>query len=236
MAARNPGKRAGIRAETYGLTFQHLKEEHRRLRVGFPEAVALRTHRALSWLQRAEREEADNDARFIFLWIAFNAAYAREIPDRAQFGERRVWMTFIRELIAADSEQRLYDAVWNHFPRSIRVFLDNQYVFQPYWDYQNGTITKDEWESKFRSNKRAATEALGRGMNTAKVLVILFEGLYVLRNQLVHGGATWNSTTNRAQVSAGAKIMQVFVPIVIHLIMSAPHRPWGAPCYPVISD
>lgn len=133
MAARNPNKRASVSAGNVGLTFQQLKNDHRRLRDNFPEGVGLRTHRALSWLQRAELEAGDDDARFIFLWIAFNAAYAREIPDRAQFSERRVRMTFLRELIAADEEGLLYNAVWNHFTRSIRVFLDNKYVFQPFW-------------------------------------------------------------------------------------------------------
>ena len=36
----------------------------------------MRTHRALSWLNRAEQESEDLDARFIFLWIAFNSAYS----------------------------------------------------------------------------------------------------------------------------------------------------------------
>lgn len=71
-------------------------------------------------------------------------------------------------------------------------------------------------------------------MNTVKVIAILFERLYVLRNQLVHGSSTWNSGINRSQVSDGAKIMDVVVPIVIHLIMSQPRRQWGEPCYPVI--
>lgn len=95
-------------------------------------------------------EPADADARFLFLWIAFNAAYAREIPERDRFSDRRVRMNFLRELIAADEEGLLYAAVWRHFPRSIRVFLDNKYVFQPFWDFQTGRITEDEWESKFR--------------------------------------------------------------------------------------
>lgn len=218
-----------------GLTYQQLKEDHRRLRDGFPEAVRLRTHRALSWLERAENEPFDDDARFLFLWIAFNAAYAREIPDRDRFSERRVRMHFLRELIAADEDALLYDAVWCHFARSIRVFLDNKYVFQPFWDYQNGRITRDEWESKFHLSKAAATRALGR-MQTSKVLAILFERLYTLRNQLVHGGATWNSGTNRSQVADGARIMDVLAPIVIRLLMREPGRAWGEPCYPVIAE
>jgi len=51
--------------------------------------LAMRTHRALTWLHRAEQEPRDQDARFVFLWIAFNAAYANEISDRRDFSERR---------------------------------------------------------------------------------------------------------------------------------------------------
>lgn len=42
----------------------------------YPEATRVRIHRALSWLERAEKESKDPDATFIFLWIAFNAACA----------------------------------------------------------------------------------------------------------------------------------------------------------------
>lgn len=34
-----------------------------------------RMRRATSWLERAEQEEGDVDAEFIFYWITFNAAY-----------------------------------------------------------------------------------------------------------------------------------------------------------------
>jgi hypothetical protein len=218
-----------------GLDFTRLKDEHRRLRVGFPESVALRTHRALSWLQRAELEPGDNDARFLFLWIAFNAAYARDFATSERFTDRRGRMSLLRDLDAADTDNLLYNAVWKNFPGTIRTFLRNRYVFQPFWDSQNGRISKEEWEAKFHLSNRAVTKALGR-VNTVRVLAILFERLYVLRNQLVHGGSTWNSGINRSQVADGANIMAVFVPIVIHVIMRAPHRPWGDPCYPVLAD
>jgi hypothetical protein len=47
--------------------FVVLKKRQGELRDGFPESLGLRTHRALSWLKRAEREARDNDVRFIFL-------------------------------------------------------------------------------------------------------------------------------------------------------------------------
>ena len=49
--------------------------------------LSLRLHRALSWLNRAEQLADDPDSQFIFLWIAFNAAYALGYAqewDRAQ--------------------------------------------------------------------------------------------------------------------------------------------------------
>ena len=233
MAATRPYALGRPGSGDPSLDFDTLKARHRKIRSALPETVVLRTHRALSWLGRAERETNDDDARFLFLWIAFNAAYAREITNRAAFTERRVLMEFLRELNQADEEHLIYAAVWQHFPQTVRVFLNNQFVFQPFWDYQNGRISSDEWQAKFDLSKRAATRALGT-MNTSKVVAILFDRLYVLRNQLVHGGSTWNSDVNRQQVADGVKILAFVVPIVIHLIMSQPDRPWGKPCYPVV--
>lgn len=43
--------------------------------------LTLRVHRALIWLSRAEQAD-DVDGRFIFLWIAFNSAYATDIDEQ----------------------------------------------------------------------------------------------------------------------------------------------------------
>ena len=54
--------------------FTALKARHRAERDSQHPNLSLRVHRALSWLQRAEQLADDADGRFIFLWIAFNAA------------------------------------------------------------------------------------------------------------------------------------------------------------------
>ena len=56
------------------LDYKSLKEDQRAERENHPANMALRAHRVLGWLDRA-RQCADEDGRFIFLWIAFNAAY-----------------------------------------------------------------------------------------------------------------------------------------------------------------
>ena len=73
-----------------------------------------------------------------------------------------------------------------------------------------------------------------REKDTKVILSILFDRLYVLRNQLLHGGATWNSKVNRSQVQDGARIWACLVPLFIDFMMDNPEVSWGAPYYPVV--
>ncbi len=70
---------------TTSLSYNSLKQRQRKIRDSFHTNLGLRVHRALSWLGRAEPASSDGDARFLFLWIALNAAYANDIHDRPGF-------------------------------------------------------------------------------------------------------------------------------------------------------
>lgn len=78
-----------------------------------------------------------------------------------------------------------------------------------------------------------ANRALGGG-NTPKLMSVVFSGLYTLRNQLIHGGATWNGQVNREQVRLGGQIMGDIVPAVLSIMMRHPKVLWGSPSYPVV--
>ena len=77
------------------LQYEQLKERQRKERDGYPLNLNLRVHRALSWLDRAEEAEGDQYAQFIFLWIAFNAAYANEIDDHHRFTEQKTFQNYM---------------------------------------------------------------------------------------------------------------------------------------------
>ena len=218
-----------------GLTFSELKAKQRAIREGFPEPVGLRVHRCLSWLDRAEQSTGDEDSAFIFFWISFNAAYAEEIIDNVTYGERSAFDGYFQKLIDLDSSSRIYGAIWEKFPQSIRVFLDNKYIFQPFWKYHNQIDGYEDWQERFDASKRRFNSALAN-KDTKAVLTMLFDRLYVLRNQLVHGGATWNSSVNRDQVKDGARILAFLVPIFVDLMMDNPDTDWGAPYYPVVDE
>ena len=70
----------------------------------------------------------------------------------------------------------------------------------------------------------------------ATVLAILLARLYTLRNQLMHGGATWRGSVNRDQIRDGTAILNDLVPLVIYLLMDNPDEDWGDPCYPVVGQ
>jgi hypothetical protein len=209
-----------------------LKEKQRELRYGFPTALTLRVHRALSWLGRAQDESSDLDVRFILLWIGFNAAYAADI-DAALAGERDQFKAFFADLVKLDREHRIYDAVWKRFPNEIRLLLNNKFVFSPFWAHQNGVPGNTDWADRLAASHRAVTGAIRRH-DTPRILSVIFDRLYVLRNQLIHGGATWNSSANRDQVRDGAAVLGWLLPIFIDIMMDHPEHEWGMPNYPVV--
>ena len=211
-----------------------LKAKQRAIRGGFPETMGLRVHRAISWIGRAEACGDDVDACFIFLWIAFNAAYADEREFQAiASGERAAFADYFGKLVARDEGKRIYKALWKQFSGPVRMLMENRYLFNPFWQHHNGIEGFADWEEKFNLSSRSFGKAF-QGGETVKVLSFVFDRLYVLRNQLVHGGSTWNSGVNRAQVGDGAAILGFLMPIFVDLMMDNPKEDWGRPFYPVV--
>lgn len=214
-----------------------LKEQHRARRPQYPIELDLRIHRAISWLHRAEKEEGDLDARFIFLWIAFNAAYGLELRERSEEtqSERALLREFLARLLTIDQEQRLYHLLWDTYGSRIRTLIDNPFVFRPFWDAQAGSISATAWKSRFDRERHQALKAL-TDQDTLALLQIVLDRLYVLRNQLLHGGATWNSSVNRAQVRDSAHLLGDLLPVMIQLLLDHPEIDLPMPSYPVVSD
>lgn len=215
------------------MSFKELKQRHRQEREAQHSNLRLRLHRALSWLDRAEQAD-DLDGRFIFLWIAFNAAYATEIDASMRLSEQETFKAFLEKLCGLDGDKRIESLVWREFSGSIRVLLDNPYVFQSFWDYQSGNIDEATWKRRFSSGKQAAQLALISG-NTPALLGVLFNRLYTLRNQLIHGGATWNGSVNRDQLRDCTSLLGKLVPLIIELMMDSADTLWGDACYPVVT-
>lgn len=213
------------------MTALALKDRHSEIRDGQPEALRLRIHRALSWLIRAEQIDDDLDTRFVLQWIALNAAYAREFGRDESEKDRA--KGFLGVLVRLDGKKRLHDALFQQFTGPIRTLIDNKFSFDPFWIAMRTHDSSGHWETGFANSKKAALAAVMQG-DTAKVLGIVFDRLYVVRNQLVHGGATWGGRVNRAQIADGATILGTLVPLVIETMMEHPGQDYGDVLYPVV--
>jgi len=219
------------------MDYAQLKERHRAERDTWRPNLSLRVHRALSWLDRAEQlgGQDDADGQFILLWIAFNAAYATEIDERYPLSEQETFRGFLAKLVQLDEQGCIAELVWTEFPKSIRVLLDNKFVFQDFWNFQNGSLPEDEWKRRFAAARKKAKTALG-AHDTLEVLAIVLSRIYTLRNQLIHGGATWGGSVNREQMRDCVNLMSKLVPLIIEVMMDHPETLWGDACYPVLKN
>ena len=211
--------------EKWGRVEQSLPPKH---------PFGLRMRRATSWLTRAGDERDDLDAVFIFCWIAFNAAYGDE-------REEKEWVLFdeyFRRVLALEEGRAINRAVWQRFSAPIRGFVENKYVYWRFWDFQKEVAGADDWVDRLERDVKRLNGAIRKqsAHETAGILRILFSRLYVLRNQLLHGGATWRSSVNRAQVGDGARIMYFLVPIFIDVMLDNPDEDWGEPRFPVVYE
>lgn len=220
--------------------FKALKDKQHNLQDSFPDDLSLRVHRAISWGLRSEQEPDDIDIRFLLLWIGFNAGYA-QIPDAFAEGEKtppewQVFQNYFQTLVDIDVEGRIFSVVWEKFFRKDSPtfkWVRNKYVFAPFWEYIHGKPGRERWNSRLAASGRDFNRAR-KEKNTVLLLTKVFDSLYTLRNQLMHGGATWNGRVNREQVGDGAEIMSWMLPIFIELMMENPDQPWGRPLYPVV--
>ncbi len=77
-----------------------------------------------------------------------------------QSADRASFVDFIHKICQLDKKKQLYTLIWQTYSQSIRVMLDNPYIFQPFWDYQNGKISATAWQEDFTKANKKALNAL----------------------------------------------------------------------------
>ncbi|AXY61142.1 HEPN domain-containing protein [Acinetobacter sp. WCHAc010052] len=191
----------------------------------------LRIQRGLSWLKKAIDLDQDIDLKFITLWISFNAVYAQ---DTTAVQDKQILRQFIDKICHADHEHKIYKIIWEKYSQPVRLFMQNPYAFQEFWDFQNQKISKSEWKEDFESEKNRAFQAL-ENKNTPEMLMMLFSRLSTLKTQLIHGGATHNSTVNRKQLYDGCHLLSALISAFLFLLLeNAAILDQGKPFYPVV--
>lgn len=206
-----------------------LARQLKSVRDHLPEAFAIRLHRAVSWLKAAEEQAEDPDLCFISLWIACNCCYA--VEESSGSNERDRFGNFVKQLVALDGEERLHKLLWNEFSGPVRLLIDNEYVFAPFWEAQRGM--RKNWKQAHEQSKTAAYRFLA-DRNVEALLQLVLDRLYILRNQLVHGGATYKSKLNRSPLRHSCQLLQSLLPVIIDMMIAHPEADWGGILYPPV--
>jgi len=211
-----------------------------------------RLRRADSWLAQSEQVSAD-DEKFIFLWIAFNAAYGDkpryENPYKPEPStSRNKFHKFLREILHRDYEGKITTILSEKYlsAKSIRRLLQNQYVFEPFWMSVRGEPSTQPWEEQlakrnervFKSHPRIGDQDPQK-KHVLRVLEEVLTRLNTLRNQIFHGGTTFATGMGRKQLKDGCNIMEALIPVILEImradIKAHPESDaWGTVAYPVV--
>ncbi len=210
----------------------HLKKKLKNI-ANIDSNHCIRLHRAISWLKAAEENGENPDTQFIFLWICFNSCYSIDKIGTLNNSERKSLHDFIVKLVALDIEKQIFNLFWQKYSGPIRLLIQNKFVYRLFWDYQRGDVS--EWQREFERSIVQADTYLAK-QDVVNLLEIVIDRLYVLRNQIIHGGATFKSKLNRRQLRDANNILLFIVPTMINLMLVNHHQSWGEIYYPAVLD
>lgn len=203
----------------------------------------LRLRRAISWFDRAEhlrrlRKEneeeikIDRDSQFIFFWISFNALYGRDPQEKEQ--EHDQIKKYFYNLQKSDNKahnSRIYKVIEN--TPAVRKLLENRFIDFYFWEYYHkNPLKRDEKKNWDKTRITKGFNNAKKEPNIFRMLSIIFDHLYVLRNQIMHGGSAWKVDLNRAQLRDATEIMHKLLPVFIDLMLENIEADWGKSFYP----
>ena len=188
----------------------------------------VRFHRACSWLQRVElMGDDDLDMALLGQWVGFNSLYGQwDHEVREPVADNVCWKHFLERMLELDRGHHVVDILVNNKPLIMSIF-DDEFLSRYYW--------QDPTDKRANQSKKTKFEARTWYLQGNWLLIIdrLFERIYFLRCQLVHGAATYNSSLNRAAIRHCSKAMDHLLrAFLLVWINYGSEEDWGIMCYP----
>ena len=174
--------------------------------------------RAFTWLERSEKAQSD-DEKFIFLWIALNAAHGGELigMDAKNPADSLKFKNFLSGIVKRDEEKKIEAILLNKHPEAIRTLLESPHLFIPFRQRGREEPEGADWREQFEADNQRARKALENRDAGAASMQIL-RRLHGLRNQMLHTGVTFAEGWARTLLRDGARIMADLVPVVLEIM------------------
>lgn len=190
----------------------------------------IRVHRAISWMKRASQfDDAQPEAKFLFLWIALNSLYGRWNPSKnAPDVDGHSRQDFIRRICEMDLQT--IGLLLRRHRGLVNKLLSNAFLSDVFWREPDHPKAKG-WATEDANylDKNLKEQAYSR------VLAQLLSRLYVLRGQIVHGASTGGSRLNRTPLRHAIELMSLLVPQIVEIVIARGcNDDWPELCYPPI--
>lgn len=184
------------------------------MEVDYKQSNEDRLRRAKSWYQQGSKEDISDEESFLFLWIAFNAAYGR-IYDWGETNERDNIRNFIGRVIKLDKNNAIQRALLHNLD-TWRELLENKYIYDPFWNVRR-KHGGNRWRVGWCKKNEVALKAWDKG-DTVGTLNEVLSRLYTLRNQMLHGGITFKDSFGKRQLRDSRPIMRELIRLIIDII------------------
>ena len=225
----------------YALDSRALSEQHKKIHDNCSDDFNVRIRRSLSWMRLAEQDhDSQGDIHFILLWIGFNALYEVYVPAEkmTERKEATIFRNFLKNIIMLDEEKNIHDALWKQ-PRVKTKALQlvrNKFVCSEFWRSFHERIDSEDWQdevvTKINSDIEKVHEAISSQNSRIRHLRIIFNRLYTLRNQMIHGSTTVKTVHGGTQRSQGGTVLASLLPVFISIMLAHPNEDWGKLSYP----
>ena len=192
----------------------------------------IRFHRACSWMQRAEQATKDDfDLALLSNWIAFNSLYGQwDHEAKEPLADCDCWRRFLERMLDLDKGNHVIDVLVENNPLVMSIFED-EFLSRYFWQEPTGKRA-----SQSKKTMYDARTWFIQG-NWLLILDRLFERLYLLRCQLVHGASTFNSSMNRTAIRHCFQAMDHLLRAFLQVWISfGADEDWGVMCYPPLKE
>ena len=106
--------------------------------------------------------------------------------------------------------------LWHKFSGPVRLLIENEFAYKQFWDAQHDKSI--DWRKLFEKSINKSRNYLSRH-DIAELLEVVGR-LHTVRNQLLHGGATYKSKLNRSQVKDAGEILGFLMPVIIDIMIT----------------
>ena len=200
------------------------------------QGLSDRLQRADSWVQAASELPPDRmHEAFIFLYIAFNCMYGcrKYEGDQTQIGEDL--RSFFSKLLVMHKKNIqqggtiLKDAL-AACQQDGAVLIRDRFLANRYW---RGTQPAVALQTKLNKEAVGALQALA-DEEYGEYLSTVFQRISVLRNQVMHGCATYGARSyGRGSLAKSLRVLRVLVPAFYQLMRQYGHNlSWDPIPYP----